>query len=391
MSDNAHSDRPTAPDATLEKRLRAVERAVTETDRDLTGLADAAESAERLERLEERCDRLDARIEELDAALEAVRGYVGAVRAVNRDVERRADAALAATRSGDDRDEFEPTDVAAGEPAPRSVPREPLDDEPPDPGDLRRDGADPGDTEAGSSRGRRQRVDAPLHGGTDAGPSPGVPDGQEDGSFAPADPEAPLTDLDAGGDDAGGPVGPEAGRAGSSPGDAPDPGTEFCPNGPTHHEDPDDASECNESPVDMGWEPVEPTGRDRGDAAPGAPGCSRNDGGLAATETEDQGDDEERGQTGGDGSRDPEWGGGEDPDHVSTPVTDRERATNRRDDGSRSGAGSSGPPGRENGFDWPPGEGLDVDRAQPWSAPDLPPADPEDEDRSLLERLREAL
>jgi len=46
-------------------------------------------------RLERRVADLEATVEELEAAVQAVRGYAGNVRAVNRDVERRASAALA--------------------------------------------------------------------------------------------------------------------------------------------------------------------------------------------------------------------------------------------------------------------------------------------------------
>jgi hypothetical protein len=46
-------------------------------------------------RLERRVADLEATVEELEAGVQAVRGYAGNVRAVNRDVERRASAALA--------------------------------------------------------------------------------------------------------------------------------------------------------------------------------------------------------------------------------------------------------------------------------------------------------
>jgi predicted transcriptional regulator len=79
----------------LDERLRAVERALTENDGDLTGLRDAAELTRELESLSARLDEVDERLDELDAATQALRGYVGNVRAVNESVERRADAALA--------------------------------------------------------------------------------------------------------------------------------------------------------------------------------------------------------------------------------------------------------------------------------------------------------
>jgi hypothetical protein len=83
----------------LDERLRAVERALTDGDDDLTDLRNAAELARQLDALGERLDDVEARLDELDAATQALRGYVGNVRAVNESVERRADAALAKAES----------------------------------------------------------------------------------------------------------------------------------------------------------------------------------------------------------------------------------------------------------------------------------------------------
>ena len=63
----------------LSRRLDAVERALPEE-----------EPLERADRL----DDLETRVAELEAAVQAIRGYVGEVRAINEDVERRADRAL---------------------------------------------------------------------------------------------------------------------------------------------------------------------------------------------------------------------------------------------------------------------------------------------------------
>lgn len=82
-------------DDDFDERLRAIERALTDGAGDCTDLADAAALASRVEELEDRLDDLAERTDELDAATQALRGYVGNVRSVNRDVERRADAALA--------------------------------------------------------------------------------------------------------------------------------------------------------------------------------------------------------------------------------------------------------------------------------------------------------
>ncbi|MEF8852081.1 MAG: hypothetical protein V5A44_08795 [Haloarculaceae archaeon] len=80
---------------TLSDRLDAVERALTDGETDLTDVRDRAALSAEVDRLDARLDELEAQTEELGAAVEAVRGYAGNVRAVNRDVERRASAALA--------------------------------------------------------------------------------------------------------------------------------------------------------------------------------------------------------------------------------------------------------------------------------------------------------
>ncbi|WP_134672524.1 DUF7310 family coiled-coil domain-containing protein [Halorussus marinus] len=80
---------------TLDERLRAVERALTGEDRDLTDLRTGAELAAETDALADRLDEAENRLDELDAATQALRGYVGNARTVNETVERRADAALA--------------------------------------------------------------------------------------------------------------------------------------------------------------------------------------------------------------------------------------------------------------------------------------------------------
>ncbi|WP_236044586.1 DUF7310 family coiled-coil domain-containing protein [Haloarcula nitratireducens] len=81
---------------TLEERVRTVERAVTDGDREFPEATDLADLQARVEAVEQRLGELDDRASELEAATQALRGYVGNVRSVNQDVERRADAALAA-------------------------------------------------------------------------------------------------------------------------------------------------------------------------------------------------------------------------------------------------------------------------------------------------------
>jgi len=83
----------------LEERVDALERAVTDGDADLSSLAETAAAVERVATVEERLDELQDRLAELEAATQALRGYVGNIRSVNRDVEKRADAALSKAES----------------------------------------------------------------------------------------------------------------------------------------------------------------------------------------------------------------------------------------------------------------------------------------------------
>lgn len=83
----------------VDERLRAVERALTDDGQDGTAPEDVASLAARLGTFEEEVEALADRVDELAASTQAVRGYVGNVRSVNRDIEQRADAALAAVES----------------------------------------------------------------------------------------------------------------------------------------------------------------------------------------------------------------------------------------------------------------------------------------------------
>ncbi|KAB1192208.1 hypothetical protein GJR96_01615 [Haloferax sp. MBLA0076] len=83
----------------LVSRLEAVERTVTGTDTDVSSLEDVAAIEDRLSAVESTVESLSERLDEVDAATQAVRGYLGGVRTVNEDVERRANAALAKAES----------------------------------------------------------------------------------------------------------------------------------------------------------------------------------------------------------------------------------------------------------------------------------------------------
>lgn len=90
-------------DDRLEARLEAVERALTGGETAVADLEDAAALRAGLAEGNERLDDLEERVTELEAATQALRGYVGNVRQVNEEVERRADAALAKVQSLEDR------------------------------------------------------------------------------------------------------------------------------------------------------------------------------------------------------------------------------------------------------------------------------------------------
>lgn len=81
-------------DETLEDRLAALERALTDENHDLGALAADGEVANRIQTAESDIEDLTERVAELEAATQALRGYVGNVRAVNEEVRERADLAL---------------------------------------------------------------------------------------------------------------------------------------------------------------------------------------------------------------------------------------------------------------------------------------------------------
>jgi len=137
----------------IDERLSAVERALTGSDAAVSDVTDGAEAAAERRAIGSRLSDLEARVEELEAATQALRGYAGAVRAVNAEVERRADLALARSSRGQESDD------AQGEPAASSERRA----EVPTPSAL--DAAVP---PAPVSEGGDARLEAPRpHGRTD--------------------------------------------------------------------------------------------------------------------------------------------------------------------------------------------------------------------------------
>lgn len=102
---------------TLERRLRAVERALTDGDDAVAARPEVGALTDRVDRLEAALADAEEQIAELEAATQALRGYVGNVRSVNESVERRADAALAVADRVESRLESE------RRPADRSVPQ----------------------------------------------------------------------------------------------------------------------------------------------------------------------------------------------------------------------------------------------------------------------------
>lgn len=85
----------------LHTRFEAVERAMSDGDSDAP--ADGTATVERLDRLEDELVDLSDRVDEVAAATQALRGYAGNVQSVNKTVEKRADAALAAVEALEDR------------------------------------------------------------------------------------------------------------------------------------------------------------------------------------------------------------------------------------------------------------------------------------------------
>lgn len=81
-------------DDALAERVEALERTVADGDFDHEQLPHG-EVQDRLSTIESQLETIESRLEDLEAGTQALRGYVGNVRAVNDDVEQRAETALA--------------------------------------------------------------------------------------------------------------------------------------------------------------------------------------------------------------------------------------------------------------------------------------------------------
>ncbi|WP_135364436.1 DUF7310 family coiled-coil domain-containing protein [Halosimplex halophilum] len=171
----------------LDARVDAVERALTDGDTDLSDLRDRSGVVDDLQSLEDRLDAVESRLDELEAGLQAVRGYAGNVRAVNREVERRASAALAKAETVEAA--VDGDDPAAGRPPdqPRERSRERADGSdrtdrvnadraPTNPG--RTDPAGPTERADGTDRTGASPADRTDRDGSPNGSSPGRPPGR---------------------------------------------------------------------------------------------------------------------------------------------------------------------------------------------------------------------
>ncbi len=365
----------------LDERLRAVERALTGTDRDLTAIADAGEVTDCIEELDERLSAVETQVTELEAAVQAIRGYVGSVRAVNREVEGRSDTALATARAVERRLEESRDGVES-----------PAIETPPSKdgagsssaGDSTNDGhAD------GSSSGERDRTERPA--GTDDPASrsdPETADGNAtDGAPTPdpdrvPDPWASSPWESRNREDSAGTV------PGWTPGESAD-GQDDGRSSDEQHAGDETAASPDRSaatgPVTDGWEPVAPPASDGGDdrrESTDPDACTPGVGDAASGR-----------------------GPADDLDGGAIPLADLERGTRvvgERDpagDGDESDVrGSDSDPGA--GADdsvegwWVPDDDVDIERTEPWSVPDpveRPVAEDDEDDESLLARFREAL
>lgn len=107
----------------LEERLAAVERALTDGEADPVDLSDAATVQRRLDEVGARLDSFEQRLAAVEAGLDAVRGQVGEERRDTDHLERTAEQALATAREVEAR--LDEGDRPTPAPQPEPVVREP--------------------------------------------------------------------------------------------------------------------------------------------------------------------------------------------------------------------------------------------------------------------------
>lgn len=114
-------------DDALEERIEALERTVSDGEFDREP-GDYAEVETRLSAVESQLDEIDTRIDDLEAATQALRGYVGNIRAVNDDIEQRANTALAKAEALERAAQSTVDGPTATDENPRQASRSALDD-----------------------------------------------------------------------------------------------------------------------------------------------------------------------------------------------------------------------------------------------------------------------
>lgn len=107
----------------LDERLAAVERALTDGEVEPAALSDAATVEERLDTIEDRLDSLEQRLAAAEAGVGALRGQAGEARRETDQLERTAERALATARAVEAR--LDDDDTERPVPRPEPVVREP--------------------------------------------------------------------------------------------------------------------------------------------------------------------------------------------------------------------------------------------------------------------------
>lgn len=339
----------------LERRLDAVERAITGGDRSVADLADAGEITERVERVDERAEDLERRLADLEAAVRALRGYLGHL------------AEDGPTETPDGGEAPAPERQLTGETNGTGGEETPDWDWNWTDGD---DTAPEGSTGDGPARGDDAGTDRGVAPESDRESEPGAVDEQaatadrrsgsgrrlalgDDGweSTAPTPPAGESRRPDA-------PERPDS-TGGHQPGRRADGARRSADGG--RYEHPADNGE-REPPVGNGEREASV---DQGEGEPSVDRGERERPAEPAPRPPDATDDpadraDWRPESGPAGR----WPG--DTDEVDT-VDDRRRGTAEPWHG-----------------------GMDVDRAQPWAVPDPPTVDCEDDEDGLLDRVREA-